>query len=322
MRTYQHSGIVPFTGALMAIAAGSLAALFLAVVYAFSFQYIPFIYLNFLLAIALGGGIGLTVGLTAREGKLRNVSVVAAIAIIAALLGLYVQWGATVYAACPPDRLPELWSKAGLLPLLPQNIYLLMQDLFAEGSWSLTSGSPVRGWPLFALWVFEAITILASAFHFATSQIANQPFCEKCQEWIAGKSPHLYTGAGHERVWSDVQHGAFESLALTPRATGQEPTYMRLTLNVCEGCHENNYLTITACRNTIDPKGNHKLEVTNLVTNLILQPAQAEIVVAANLIAPDSDGTLPDVAAQMVAAELRPGVPAEANSSSEPQLTS
>jgi hypothetical protein len=221
---------------------------------------------------------------------------------------------------CPPDLLPELWSKAGVLPLLPQNICLLMLDLFAEGSWGLSSGKPVNGWPLVAVWVFEAITILAAAFNVAARQIANKPFCEKCQEWIAGQSPHLYSGAGHERVWSDVQHGAFEGLALTPRATGQEATYMRLTLNVCEGCEESNYLTITACRNTVDSKGNYKLEEKDLVTNLILQPAQAEIVEAANLIAPSPDGVLPDVAAEMIAAELSPsGAPA---SPPEPQLAS
>ena len=53
MRTYQHSGIVPPTGALLALAAGCAVAPFLGVAYSFSFYYIPFVYLNFLLACGL-----------------------------------------------------------------------------------------------------------------------------------------------------------------------------------------------------------------------------------------------------------------------------
>jgi hypothetical protein len=50
MRTYQHSGIVPPTGALLTLAAGCAVAPVLGVAYSFSFYYIPFVYLNFALA--------------------------------------------------------------------------------------------------------------------------------------------------------------------------------------------------------------------------------------------------------------------------------
>lgn len=293
MRTYQHSGAVPFSGALMTAAAGCLAALFLAVGYAFSFQYIPFVYLNLLLALGFGGGIGWTVGFTAREGKIRNVTIVGALAVVAAFIGAYVQWGATVYAACPPEELSQLWAAAGLAPLLPQNIFALMEELYAEGSWGLTSGSPVRGWPLAIVWVCEAGAILYAAFNAATKQIANQPYCEQCQEWVAARAPHLYLGDEYEAVWSEVKHGAFENLALTSRASGDEPSYMRLTLHVCEKCQDSNYLTIAACKNTTDSKGNAKFEEKNLFTNLAIQHIQTELIQAANSVAP-APGAMPE----------------------------
>jgi hypothetical protein len=294
MRVYQHSGIVPASGALMTAAAGSLAALFLGIAYSFSFYYIPFVYLNLLLACGFGAGVGYVVGHTAKEGKIRNVAVVGVIAVLAAMVGIYFEWGSTVYAMCAPTELSRLWENAGLAPFLPHHIVVLMFDLFAEGSWGFSENQMVCGWPLVFLWFAEAATIFGLAIATAVGQIKDVPFCEKCQEWIAGRAPHLYVGDGTELVWKDVQKGTFEPLALTPRANGDEPTYVRLTLAICEGCSENCYLTITACQNTVDSKGNPKLVQNDLVTNLILEPAQADIVQAANWIAPAPDGSAPD----------------------------
>jgi hypothetical protein len=287
MRTYQHSGIVPLQGALMTTAAGCLAGLFLGVIYSFSFYYIPYVYLNFVLACAFGGGVGWTVGFTAREGKIRNVAVVGVLAVLTGLAGIYAEWGSTVYAMSPAADLPQLWQQAGLSTFLPHYVAAAMIGLFEKGSWGLSAGTTVHGWPLVALWIIEAGVILCVATRVAVNQIATRPFCENCQEWIAGRTPHFYVGEGHEPVWSEVQHGTFESLAMTPRANGNEPTYVKLSLSVCDGCDEGNYLTIASCKNTTDAKGNPRLEEKNIITNLILQPAQVEIVQAANWIAPE-----------------------------------
>jgi len=286
MQLYQHSGAVPATGAAKAFIAGSLAAMALGVIYCFTFYYVPYVHLNFLMAMAVGAGTGFAVGQSALQGKVRNVGVVGAIALLAALAGIYAEWGATIYALYPPAELPQLWAKAGLKPFLPQSILLLMFELFAHGSWGLNEKATVHGWPLVVLWLVEAGLILFVSVKVATSRIIDLPFCEQCQEWINGLSPHFYVGEGCEPVWNEVQNGMFENLALTPRAEGTEPTYVRLALRVCEGCSESNYLTITACQNTTDTRGNPRLEEKNLVTNLHLTATQSEIVQAANFIAP------------------------------------
>jgi hypothetical protein len=100
-------------------------------------------------------------------------------------------------------------------------------------------------------------------------------------------------GDGTEPVWTEVQQGTFETLAMTSRATGAEPTFVRLTLKTCDGCSDSNFLTITGCKNTVDGKGNPKLEENNLITNLILQPTQVDIIQAANMIAPAMGSELP-----------------------------
>lgn len=312
MRVYRHSGVVPVAGAATALAAGAAAAVVLGVVYSFTFYYIPYVYLNFLLAVGFGAGVGYITGQAARAGKIRNVAVVGGLALLATLFGIYAEWGSTAYAMCPTGELPNLWNQAGLETFLPHQIVGAMFALFAEGSWGLTEGSMVKGWPLVALWLLEAGLIIGLALMTATKQIADSPFCEQCQRWVAGQQPHYYVGDGSEPVWNDVMHGTFETLAQTPRAAGNEPTYVRLSLGCCEGCSESNFVTITACKNTTDAKGNPKLEENGLVTNLILQPTQVEIIQAANLIAPEVGSSpleLPSTAGNWTLQSTQPAVP-------------
>jgi hypothetical protein len=286
MRVYQHSGIVPVRSAFATFVVGSLAAAALGVTYSFTFQYIPYVHLNFLFAIGFGVATGLAVAWGARRGKIRHTAVTGALALLAVLAGIYVEWGTTVYALCPAADLPQLWTTAGLKPLLPHHVLGVMIELFDHGSWSLDGGAAVRGWPLVSLWFAEAAVIMTAAYCTATSQVAKRAFCEKCQEWIASRRPHLYVGDGNENVWSEIQLGSFDNLAQTPHASGGEDTFVKLTLNVCEGCSDSNFLTITNCRRRRNSKGQEWVEEKDAVTNGIVTATQAEIIEAANTIAP------------------------------------
>jgi hypothetical protein len=286
MRTYQHSGVVPALGAIQTLAIGSAAAVALGITYSFSFYYIPYVYLNFLLAMVFGAGVGYVVGWSAHEGKIRNSAVTVALGVAAALVGIYAEWGSTLYAMAPVSELGAFWKEYGLGTFLPHAIVGLMIQLFQEGSWGLQAGQMVTGWTLVVLWLIEGGLIIGLAATTAYSQIADKPFCEGCNEWISGESPHFYVGDGSEPVWTEVKHGNFDPLADTEQATGSEPTYVRIKLHVCETCTESNYLTITRCENTVDNKGNPKLEEKDLVTNLAVDDTQVELIRTAHLIAP------------------------------------
>jgi hypothetical protein len=288
MQTYSHSGTVPMVGAVKALLAGAVASAVLGIVYCFTFYYVPYVYLNFLMAVGVGAGTGYVVGQTAIHGKIRNVNVVGTIALVAALAGLYAEWGTTIYALQLPAELPQFAARAGLKPFLPQSILMVMAELFARGSWGLSANAMVTGWPLVTVWLVEAGLILVTSLGVATSRMADRPFCERCQEWIDGLAPHFYVGDGTEPVWTEVQSGTFETLALTPRADGSESTYVKLTLRVCDGCSESNYLTITACCKYVDAHGHQQLKETAIIKNLALTSTQADIVQAANVIAPSS----------------------------------
>ena len=292
MRVYQHSGAVPLSGAAMALAAGALASAALGIVYSFSFYYIPYVYLNFALAAGFGAASGWVVGFCAKEGKLRNVAAVAVLAVVATLVGIYAEWGSTVYAMVPFEDLPRLWARAGISTFHPLAIAHAMHTLFEQGSWGLSANVNVTGWPLVALWLAETGLVLMASFAAAVHHIDKHPFCEACDEWVSGHAPHFYVGDGTEPVWSEVKHGVFETLALTPRAAGTEPTFVRLTLKSCNGCLASNFLTIAACHNVVDSRGNKRFQETDLVTNLVIESSQLEIIEAANLIAPAPGETL------------------------------
>ena len=309
MRAYQHSGKAPASGLLMALAAGSLAAIALGVAYTFSFYYILYVYLNVLLTFGFGAGVGWVVGTTAREGKIRNVPVVGGLALAAALVGIYAEWGTTAYALFPQTELAAQWRKWGLLPYLPHNVLMLAGELYQTGSWGLSPKSLVHGPPLAAMWLVEAGIIGAVAVGVAVKQIADLPFCEACEEWIVSREPHLYSGNGYAAVWSDVQHGAFESLAQTPRAAGDEPHYVRLTLGECPKCNESNYLSVVACENRVNSKGQRYLVERKIALNIPLTAPQLEIVEAAALIAP-AIGTPAEFLAPRLAEWTSPREPA------------
>ncbi|HZN35415.1 MAG TPA: hypothetical protein VFB80_16415 [Pirellulaceae bacterium] len=287
MKAYEHSGIVPVSGALMTLGAGSLAALLLGVVYTFAFYHILYVYLNVLFTFGFGAAVGWTVGFVAREGKIRNVPVVGGLALVAAFVGLYSAWGTTAYALVPSSELKQFWNDVGLFPFLPHNIAALMGKLYSVGSWGMTANAPVHGLPLVALWVIEAGIIGAMAIAMSVGQILELPFCEPCDEWVVARAePHLFAGQGYEAAWSDVKHGAFESLAQTPRASGDETHYVRVTVSTCPKCDASNYLSVVACENRVNPKGGRYKVEQKLATNIPLTAAQVEIVDAAAFIAP------------------------------------
>jgi hypothetical protein len=270
----------------MTLAAGSLAAGILGVAYTFSFYYVLYVYLNILLTFAFGGAVGWTVGFVAREGKIRNVPVVGALALVAALVGIYFEWGTTAFAMTPAAELRTQWQKLGLLPYLPHNILSLAMWLYTNGSWGMTANATVHGLPLASMWLVEAGIIGSVAVTAAVHQIADVPFCEKCEEWVTRREPLLFAGNGYGKVWSDVQHGVFESLAQTPRASGHETHYVKVTVSDCPKCDDSNFLSVAACETRVNSKGQRYVVENKIALNVPLTATQVEIVAAAATIAP------------------------------------
>ena len=270
-RVYKHSGAIPLIGGLMTVVVGLLAAFIGGLIYAYAFQWIPIIYINFVVTLAFGALIGGAVGWSAMTGKIRNNMLVSLLTLIFATLGVYAEWGFTPMALGIPG--------AGLDGLRPDVVIGLAKYLYAEGSWGMSDGAPVKGIFLAILWVVEAGTILVTAFLVCKAFGTSQPFCERCDAWTTSQEGVVFLQAtGDEPAWSGIIAGDLNGLNEFVHASGRESLLVRLDVAVCGTCEDSDFLTISRVTYSTDNEGNIKEDKKPLVTNMIIDRKQLEFV--------------------------------------------
>jgi hypothetical protein len=273
VKAYSHSGAVPVLGGLMTVAAGVLAAAILAPIYAYSFRYIPIIYLNVFITLAFGAGIGFAVAMAARWGKVRSNFFLGAIALLSTLLGLYLYWAAYLWALAGFDQV-------GPIALFPPVLVEFSQQLFENGSWGMKEGEPIKGWFLATIWLVESIVVLTLAMVVAFYD-SERPFCETCNVWTdIEPGVARLASTGQEPEWQQVLAGDLPALASFDPAEPGSAQYVRLDAARCPRCEDTRFLTINAVQIVVDKNGQPSEKATPLVTNAIITPAQFAVIQA------------------------------------------
>ncbi len=155
-------------------------AVLLAFGYAYAINYIPFIYLNFVITILFGGFIVLFVYQAVKDNKLTNKIEIVVLSLVPAVIAYYVHWA--VYCSINTtglsiDEMIEQTSSADLLtngfqagrsswyfighPLQIVSSVKLIND---EGLWSFKD-VPVKGMILYIVWFIEAVLIFGSGIY-------------------------------------------------------------------------------------------------------------------------------------------------------------
>src|SRR5262245_59826474 len=272
MQTYSHSGTVPVGGAIKTVLVGIGIAAIGGIIYAFAFRWIPFVYLNFLVALAYSGTTGFAIAAMARRGKIRNNWFVAVVAFLVALVGLYVYWAADLWALAGIQNV-------GLAAFSPRVLIAFGKHLFEKGSWGIKKET-VTGWFLVAFWIAEALLILRVSVSYALAE-ARRPFCEPCNEWSEiEENVARLAATGEEPAWQQVFEGDLPSLAEFPAAEAGAHQYARLDVARCPKCEQSRFLTVSTVKITIDKKGRANEQVRRLITNAILTPSQFAVVEA------------------------------------------
>jgi len=205
VKTYSHSGAVPVIGALAAAVGGLVAAVVGGFVYAYAFCWIPFVYINFLIMAGFGAAVGYAVAAGSNWGNVRNSLFVSAAALVCMLAGIWIYWGAYMWALGGTEFGIMAWSPGG--------IRALAEHLFANGSWGLGKGQAVTGWLLVCFWVAEIAALLWVAVTVARFS-TERPFCEACLVWTEEvKGMAKLTGTGSETEWTRVIEGDLPALA-------------------------------------------------------------------------------------------------------------
>lgn len=276
MQTYSHSGAVPLGGAVAALATAVVSAVVGGFLYAYAFAYIPIVHLNVLITVGFGLALGFAVAKVAEQGKVRNNLVVGFLGVLAAVMGLYIYWGAYYWALAGFHRIPEI----GLYAFMPWGLVDMGTQLFQNGSWGLTEGNPVKGWFLVALWIIEAAVVVALAVAAARLNW-DRPFCESCQQWTdSERGVARLSGTGREPAWEKVLGGDLPSLAEFQPSLPGSMQFIRLDVARCPHCATSRFLTIASVTVTIDQNRKPKETTRSLVKNAIVSPSQCAVVEA------------------------------------------
>lgn len=235
---YQHTGAMPLGGMLLMLALGGVTAIVLGVVYAYAVNYIPFVYILFLLPVGFGAGLGAVVGLLARAGHVRNNGATALTAFVCGLLGLYVAWAFDWFARFPED--PDAF-----LLFDPNALFAYMGVFYEEGFWGLTDNTMISGPFLAAFWVAELLAICLIAVGVGASMNAGRVYCEMCRRWISAQQD-AYRIAIDEIENDELAKCLNEDirlLAQLKRANAGDEAYIQLDLASCSGCENSHYVS-------------------------------------------------------------------------------
>jgi hypothetical protein len=259
---YSHSGKFGVHGPLLALIAGVFVAYPLGIAYSYLIKWIPFVYLNVLIAVGYGFAFGLMTYFILKFGKVRNAPLALLTGLAVGVVALYGSWNGCAKSLIG-DKLPAL--------LMPGQLWRFIKILNENGSWGigLSSSAPVTGVLLAIFWVAEALTIVGLSAFIPYTMIHSLPFCENHGLWLDKEKKIEKLDAF---VLPD-QIAAFKAGDIDPleRSQPRVPAsgrFARLTLKYHPECHDFCTLSIANVTTSLDKKGNEKEATQEIISNL------------------------------------------------------
>lgn len=268
MQRYSHSGIVPVSGAILAVLAGLSATVLGGFVYAFLAYWISWGIFRLFLMLAFSLTVGIVLAVAANRGKIRSPLFNTVVALGCVVIGMWVYWGAFDVARNGFGAAATAWT--------PQGLSRHAQDLFEKGSFTMKGKTKVNEWPLVAAWIAEGVCVAVIVVALARID-AGRPFCETCLEWTNSTSGLMrFAADGKEPPWQEVLAGDLTAVATFAPADSSATPHVRLDLASCPKCVHSNFVTLTSVTITRDKKGKTKTNESTLITNGAITDPEAE----------------------------------------------
>ena len=283
---YKHSGAVSVGGLLGGGVLGMAAAASLSAVYSYGVNWIPWIYVTFLLTAGFGFAIGWAVYFAAKKGKVRNNGVVAAVGLLCGLLGVYYAWAF------------DMVARAGApFTMDPLVLWDYVLEFNTNGAWAIGRHAKenVTGIFLWIVWLVEAGVIMGLATFMPYHMLSESVFCETCDQWT--KEEEDVRRLSIEKADTAVARalaGDLAALTSIPAAELGAPAYLRLDLKTCENCDQSNYLSVVSVTTTTNKKGEESTNTNTLVQHLLIGPADVLHVREAGAAPSAGAGTMPE----------------------------
>ena len=216
--------------------------------YIYLIHYIPFIYLNFLIAIGCGCLLGYLIRLAAKLGKARSPSVVLVCTLVAVIVMKYVQW--CIYIPMVLDNVYGLYDMYGVditlwgrfvdsfdLFTRPGEVFDWAKSINEVGVWGISSSSStaassvVTGAMLLIVWILEFLIMAFGSIIVSRLQPLS-PFSEESNGWYVemGKKIETAIPGDFNAMRVSMENGNFSGLIQLSKAGKTDPVnFLRIT---------------------------------------------------------------------------------------------
>lgn len=281
---YQPSGrFSPLVFAYAALAA--IAMLAAGFIYQKLISWIPFIYLNFLLALGFAAVGFYAMTWVVKLGKCRNLMIACGLATLVGAAGAacthyFAYENALGEAVVEIRKEDPSVTEADIRREITFSKYL---EIRADEGWSIgrrtssgSGGLPIAGIFVYLVWLIEAGVIVAGPFLGAKSA-GNTPYCERPDCW-ADKTERVVRLAGQTRdsVAALAAADAVDDLIILPTATTASPNsnYIVYDLQTAPNHSEEAFLTIAQETTSLNKEGKEERKLEVIWPCIILTPAQ------------------------------------------------
>ncbi|QNK61039.1 hypothetical protein H7F33_10610 [Pedobacter sp. PAMC26386] len=261
---YEPSGKVPFKGLIISLLIGISLTIGLSILYIALQWFIPFIYLNFFIAVGLGFGVTLSLFIAIGAGKIRNTKYAYFLATLCGLLAWYAQWALFVSLLSEANGSigGGMWVRSSFnlngfwyIFTHPQLLFQSLITLNEVGTFTLKH-APVTGILLWIVWIIEALIIIFIPILTSSFGKTTIPFSEQNDSWMNSRlfDGKIKTIADKETLIAELKTGNFKTIKdyLTEDNIGDN--YATVSIYESPG-DPISFLTVTNISHTLDKKG-------------------------------------------------------------------
>lgn len=249
------------------VAAGSLT---LGVAYGLLVWVLPSVKLNAILTCLLAFGCGTLAAAALKRAHIRSTAAAFGFGAVSGVLALYGAWVSWLFA---------VFAYTGVV-LNPMGIVSLAGALSVDGVWSIgSSGEPLHGWPLQAIWLLEAAIVAGAPMVMALVAAHKDPYCESCRRWAADQE-HVgpFTPISDVvRFRQRLEEGHFGVLGELGPSSLEAEAYSMIDLLRCPGCDGLHLMTVRTGYVRIRD-GKRELVETKVVDRLRIDRESADLI--------------------------------------------
>ncbi len=257
----------------------------LGLIYAYCIWYIPFIYINFLIAAGFGFGVGFLINrVVVKMGKVRNPMITFILGLTGGLIALYFHWAVWIDLVINAgesygnDRLGVTVSNISFLQVFslaldPSTLWELIKEINFYGTWGFRS-STVSGTFLTIIWIVEMVIIVGIAT-ITPIPASKKPFCEMGNVWFTEEIlPFFNLIEDPIQFVANMEKSNDNSFDHLIKINSQEQDHSIFTLYTSG--HNENYLSIENMLSKLDDKGKVEFDSEVVVEYIALNGSLKE----------------------------------------------